>query len=655
MSDSQSQTLDDLWKLVRTQQDRIDELEGRRREERQGIGDGHVREAIPGRPARFDAVMSRLGLLKGTAIGVAAVAGLDRVGPSGVSAAGSGRTRSVLRTIRSDCVTPIDRQSNFYAGGYQQGMCQGNVDPGFCTDTPNITGLVYGVLVAGNTCGVYGESLASASGPAPPSVAVPAGTGVMGAGDHNGVIGQTASSSDNGVWGNTTGSGTGTAGTSVGGYGVYADGATGVYAIGGAWDAGTGTGYGVYGLASSDATHYGEAIHGHAPGMGLGVGGDSDSGMGVWGSSGSSYGVYGSSGSGAGGKFKGQAGVSGEGDTSFGVSGSSNTGTGVYALSGSSYGLYATTTTGTAGVYGSSNTGAGGKFEGEPAILGTSVGDALIGQSSGKPSLKPRRNPAGVHGYTYGGGRGIAGSSFTDNTNSTLGEGTGVLGESGSGAGVVASSESSYGVFAESGTGTGVYGSGSNGVYAVGGTWNADAGTGYGVYGLASSDATHYAEAVHGRAPGVGVGVGGDSDSGIGVWGQSDLGAGVHGSSTGGPGVSGDSGKGPGMLGTSVSGHGLTGVSTTGAGAYGFSTSGPGVSGGSENGPGVSGRSTSGRGGVFFGGAAQVRLIPATTKGKPVTGAHQAGDLFLDNAAVLFICTKGGTPGTWVKVNTSTS
>ena len=627
MSEEQGQTLDELWQLVRTQQKRIDELDGRREAQFPRSGRGQPAANGGENDSRRDGeLISRRGALKAAAAGVAGVAALGLAAPGTVLAA---------RRAGSD-------------GTYE---ALGPAAYGFWTHGAQIN---WGAVVQGVRAGVYGESLTSGGGVfSDPYGKIPAGTGVMGAGDHNGVIGQTASSSDNGVWGNNTGSGTGTAGTSVGGYGVYADGATGVYAIGGAWDPSAKNGYGVYSLASSDATHYAEAVHGHAPGMGSGVAGDSDSGKGVWGNSGSSYGVYGSSGTGAGGKFEGQAGVSGDGDTSFGVSGSSNTGIGVYALSGSSYAVYATTTTGTAGVYGSSNTGAGGKFEGEPAILGSSVGDAVIGQSSGKPSLKPRRNPAGVHGYTYGGGRGVAGSSYTDDTNSILGDGTGVLGESGGGAGVYASSRSSYGVYAISGTGTGVSGTGANGVYGVGGVWDPSAGTGYGVYGLASSDATHYAEAVHGRAPGMGVGVGGDSDSGIGVWGQSGSGAGVHGSSTSGPGVSGGSGKGPGMLGTSVSGHGLTGVSTTGDGVYGFSTSGTGVSGGSESGPGVSGRSTSGRGGVFFGGAAQIRLIPATTKGKPATGAHQAGDLFLDSAAALFICTKGGTPGTWVKVTTA--
>jgi hypothetical protein len=51
-----------------------------------------------------------------------------------------------------------------------------------------------------------------------------------------------------------------------------------------------------------------------------------------------------------------------------------------------------------------------------------------------------------------------------------------------------------------------------------------------------------------------------------------------------------------------------------------------------------------GRGGVFQGGAAQVRLLPASGS-HPSSG--QAGDLFLDNAKSLFLC-KGGT--TWVKI-----
>ena len=462
--------------------------------------------AIQARPLRFDAGVSRLGLLKGTAAGIAAITGFDVMGSSAASAAGLAPSRSSMGRIRRDCIGDYQSHGAYEAGGYMDGMCQDEVVPGFATLLPSRTGYPYGVAAAGSTCGAYGESLASEQqGIYPPSVAVPAGTGVMGAGDHNGVIGQTASGTDNGVWGNNTGSGTGTAGTSVGGDGVDAQGANGVYAIGGAWDPNAKTGYGVYGLASSDGTHYAEAVHGHAPGMGLGVGGDSDSGKGVWGNSNTGYGVYGSSGTGVGGMFEGRAGVQGGGDAGIGVSGSSTSSYGVYGISGSSYGVCATTTTGAAGVYGSSNTGAGGSFKGEPAILGSSVGDAVIGKSSGKPSLKPRRNPAGVRGYTYGGGQGVAGSSYTDNTNSTLGDGTGVLGESGTGTGVSAFSSSSYGVsafssssygvYAISGTGAGVYGSGANGVYAVGGAWDANAGTGYGVYGLASSDASTMARA----------------------------------------------------------------------------------------------------------------------------------------------------------------
>ncbi|MEJ7655126.1 MAG: hypothetical protein WKH64_18215 [Chloroflexia bacterium] len=39
--------------------------------------------------------------------------------------------------------------------------------------------------------------------------------------------------------------------------------------------------------------------------------------------------------------------------------------------------------------------------------------------------------------------------------------------------------------------------------------------------------------------------------------------------------------------------------------------------------------------------------------GKPTTGAHLIGELFLDRAAALWICTASGTPGTWRRVTTT--
>jgi len=68
---------------------------------------------------------------------------------------------------------------------------------------------------------------------------------------------------------------------------------------------------------------------------------------------------------------------------------------------------------------------------------------------------------------------------------------------------------------------------------------------------------------------------------------------------------------------------------------------------------GVYGTSTNGAGGIFGGGRAALNLVPKTTAGKPTTGAHYPGDLVVDSAGALFLCTAPGTPGTWVKVTVS--
>jgi len=48
-----------------------------------------------------------------------------------------------------------------------------------------------------------------------------------------------------------------------------------------------------------------------------------------------------------------------------------------------------------------------------------------------------------------------------------------------------------------------------------------------------------------------------------------------------------------------------------------------------------------------------LRLVPGSTADNPTSGAHSKGELYMDSAARLFVCTKGGTPGTWSKVNTT--
>jgi hypothetical protein len=167
---------------------------------------------------------------------------------------------------------------------------------------------------------------------------------------------------------------------------------------------------------------------------------------------------------------------------------------------------------------------------------------------------------------------------------------------------------------------------------------------------------------------------------GPGVWGQNlgsagDEGPGVEG--LGRPGV-----KGRGMDSSShgVEGEGLAGVvgksSTTGfegvygqhtgslgfgvvgdgtgaagAGILGRNSGGDGVQGEGAN--GVHGKATGGYGGLFEGGKAQLRITPKGTAGRPTTGAHSKGELYMDSAAALFVCTASGTPGKWRKVTTT--
>jgi glucose/arabinose dehydrogenase len=78
-------------------------------------------------------------------------------------------------------------------------------------------------------------------------------------------------------------------------------------------------------------------------------------------------------------------------------------------------------------------------------------------------------------------------------------------------------------------------------------------------------------------------------------------------------------------------------------GVYGVSTSGSGVRASSKSSYGVQ----------AAGGKAQLYLVPASTAGKPTTGSHELGELFLDRNGALFVCTTSGSPGTWKTVNVS--
>ena len=138
-----------------------------------------------------------------------------------------------------------------------------------------------------------------------------------------------------------------------------------------------------------------------------------------------------------------------------------------------------------------------------------------------------------------------------------------------------------------------------------------------------------------------GVGVLGKNQTGsgyeaFGVMGQTDDAVGVMG--IGRIGVVGES---------TFGGHGAVYGHHTGSSGYGVVGDGTG-----SGGAGVLGRNSVGYGGQFEGGKAQLKLKPAGNAGKP-SGSHSKGEIYMDSAGALFVCTKGGTPGTWRKVSTT--
>jgi hypothetical protein len=145
------------------------------------------------------------------------------------------------------------------------------------------------------------------------------------------------------------------------------------------------------------------------------------------------------------------------------------------------------------------------------------------------------------------------------------------------------------------------------------------------------------------------IGVRGESTSG-----SSELGIGVRGTNLNGfAGVDGVSSSAFGVRGISESNFGVVGRSTSSNGVSGSTASGDGVSGVSTDGVGVRGRSTSFYGGHFQGGKAPLVLVPASTAGRPTTGQHTRGELFMDSGGELFVCTAAGTPGTWRRFTTT--
>ena len=111
--------------------------------------------------------------------------------------------------------------------------------------------------------------------------------------------------------------------------------------------------------------------------------------------------------------------------------------------------------------------------------------------------------------------------------------------------------------------------------------------------------------------------------------------------------------------------HGVQGTAAQGFGVFGEATSGRGVVGSASTGVGVEGESLGAGSGVqglsstgnsIWAGApvanttgAHLKLDPGATAGAPTNGAHTLGQLWMDNAGVLWQCVAPGTPGTWVR------
>jgi hypothetical protein len=240
----------------------------------------------------------------------------------------------------------------------------------------------------------------------------------------------------------------------------------------------------------------------------------------------------------------------------------------------------------------------------------------------------------GVYGQHTGSGYGVVGDGRGADFAGVLGRntlsgGAGVRGEAtgSTGSGVVGDGKGKdgigiafAGVLGRNSTGHGVRGEGETGVF-----------------GKSSTDGF---SGVRGQNTLSGYGVVGDGSGAdfAGVLGRNFVGAGAG---VQGEGATGVFGK--------TSATGFSGVRGQNTGS-GFGVVGDGRG---NNVAGVLGRNPSGYGGQFDGGLAQLKLNPKGTAGKPTSGAHTKGEIYLDSAGTLFVCTANGTPGTWRKVTTT--
>jgi len=203
-------------------------------------------------------------------------------------------------------------------------------------------------------------------------------------------------------------------------------------------------------------------------------------------------------------------------------------------------------------------------------------------------------------------------------------------------------------IFGDAPNATGVEGNGRTGVVGDGKI---------GVHGITGTTGNGAVYGQHTGTSGFGVVGDGKSTAGAGVFGRNSVGHGVRGD--GSIGVVGNSSTANsfGVYGRhfGANGYGVRGDGKgSGAGVLGRNSSvnSVGVQ-GEGTAIGVKGVGSTGYGGHFSGATAQVKLLPHSNTGRPTTGTHQMGELFLDSAAALFVCTASGTPGTWRRVTTT--
>jgi hypothetical protein len=134
-----------------------------------------------------------------------------------------------------------------------------------------------------------------------------------------------------------------------------------------------------------------------------------------------------------------------------------------------------------------------------------------------------------------------------------------------------------------------------------------------------------------------------DNDGVIGFCAGGPMSSGVHGFSFDGRGVVGSGDQGVGVLGEIRTGNSSENSiavqadnESTGAGAIGVKA--------------TATTSTAGLGASLAGSLAPLLLVPADTNGAPKTGAHTAGELYVDAKGDLYYCRAAGTPGTWVNL-----